>query len=342
MKTSLFKKTVTAFSAIVMTTVSLSAASALEKVKFGTNWVPEGEHGGFYQAVADGTYAACGLDVEILPGGPQVNNRALLLAGKIDFHMGGNMQEVFDARKEDIPVTVVAAFFQKEPQVILTHPDQNLDTWDDLKNIDLLLGDAGFNSFYRWMIAEFGFKAEQRKPYTYNAAPFIANPKLGQQGYVTSEPFAVETQGGFKPNIFLLADYGYKTYSTTVEVLEPTLSKKPEAVKCFIEGSIIGWNTYLYGDQSKGNALIQKHNPDMSDAQLTYTIDKMKEYGIVDSGDSETLGIGAMTDERNQAFYDQLVAAGVMDKGLDISKSYTLDYVNKGVGLDLKKKLSGN
>ena len=324
MKTSLLKTTIIAASALAF---GATSSSALEKVKFGTNWVPEGEHGGFYQAAADGTYEACGLDVEILPGGPQVNNRALLLAGKINFHMGGNMQEAFDARKEDIPVTVVGAFFQKEPQVIVTHPGQNLDKWSDLKGIDLL-------------IAEVGFKAEQRKPYTFNPAPFIANTKVGQQGYVTSEPFSIETVGGFKPNIFLLADYGYKTYSTTIEVMEPFLKEKPEVVKCFIEGSIIGWNNYLYGDPSKGNALIQKQNPDMSSAQITYTIDKIKEYGIVDSGDSETLGIGAVTDERNKAFYEQLVAAGVMEAGLDISKSYTTQFVNKGLGLDLKKKLT--
>lgn len=337
MKTSILKSIVVAASALAF---SGASSHALEKVKFGTNWVPEGEHGGFYQAAADGTYEACGLDVEILPGGPQVNNRALLLAGKIDFHMGANMQEAFDALKEDIPVTVVGAFFQKEPQVIMTHPGQNLDKWNDLKGIDLLIGDAAFNSFYQWMIAEFGFKPEQRKPYTFNPAPFIANPKLGQQGYVTSEPFAVETVGGFKPNIFLLADYGYQTYSTTVEVMEPLLKEKPEIVKCFVEGSIIGWNNYLYGDPSKGNALIQKQNPDMSSEQIVYTIDKMKEYGIVDSGDSETLGIGAITDERNKAFYEQLVKAGVMEAGLDISKSYTAEFVNKGLGLDLKKKLT--
>ena len=136
------------------------------------------------------------------------------------------------------------------------------------------------------------------------------------------------------------ADYGYKTYSTTVEVMEPLINEKPEVVKCFIEGSIIGWNNYLYGDPSKGNALIQKQNPDMSSEQIAYTIDKMKEYGIVDSGSSETLGIGSLTEERNNAFYEQLVKAGVMEAGLDISKSYTTEFVNKGLGLDLKKKLT--
>ncbi len=317
-------------------------AAALEKVKFGTNWVAEAEHGGFYQAVADGTYEKCGLEVEIVPGGPQVNNRALMLAGKIDFHMGGNMLFAFSAVEQNIPLKVIASFFQKEPQVIMTHPGQGLDTWESLKSIDLLIGNNGYQSFYQWMIAEFGFTAEQRKPYTYNAAPFLADKRSGQQGYVTSEPFTIEREGGFKPNIFLMADHGFDTYSTTVETMEKTLQEKPDAVKCFIDGSAIGWVNYLYGDSKAANDLIRKHNPDMSMEQILYSIDKMKEFGIVDSGDSETLGIGAMTDERHKSFFDKMVKAGVVKGDIDYKKTYILDYVNKGVGVDLKKKLLGN
>ncbi len=315
-----------------------SGAQALDKVKFGTNWVAEPEHGGFYQAQADGTYAACGLDVEIIPGGPQVNNRAQMLAGKLDFHMGGNMLQAFSAYEQKIPLVVIAAFFQKEPQVIMTHPGQGLDSWDSLKDIDLLIGTNGFQSFYQWMIKEHGFKAEQRKPYTFNPAPFLADKRSGQQGYVTSEPFAIKTKGGFMPNVFLLADYGFNTYSTTVEVMQDTL-KKPEVVKCFIDGSITGWVNYLYGDPSKGNVLIQKHNPDMSDAQIAFSIETMKKHGIVDSGDSLKLGIGAMTAERHKSFFDKMVAAGVANSAVDVDKTYNLDYVNKGHGLELKKKL---
>ncbi|WP_018700913.1 ABC transporter substrate-binding protein [Amorphus coralli] len=316
-------------------------AAALEKVKFGTNWLPEAEHGGYYQAAADGTYEACGLDVEIVPGGPQVNNRALLLAGRIQFHMGGNLIQAYSAVEQDIPLKVVAAHFQKEPQVIMTHPDQGLDTWESLKDIDLLLSDEGFQSFFQWMVAADGFREEQRKPYTFNPAPFLADPRVGQQGYVTSEPFAIETKGGFKPNIFLIADQGFDTYATTVEVMQKTLDEMPEAVRCFVDGSAIGWYTYLYGDPSAGDAVIQEANPDMSTEQLAYTREKLREYGIVDSGDSLELGIGAMTDARFKSFYEKMVASGVLPEGIDVSAAYTLDYVNKGVGLDLRKTLTG-
>ncbi|WP_249690481.1 ABC transporter substrate-binding protein [Stappia sp. WLB 29] len=328
--------------ALVLVSISASGSLAQEAVTFGTNWLAQAEHGGYYQAVADGTYEACGLDVTIVSGGPQVNNRALMLAGKIDFLMGGNMLQAFFALREDIPVVVVAADFQKEPQVIITHPGKYESFEAMAGTAPLLIGDNGFASYYQWMISEFGFTVEQRRPYTFNPAPFLADPAAGQQGYVTSEPFAVEREGGFVPDIYLIADYGFSTYATTVETMADTIANRPEVVKCFVEGSAIGWNNYLYGDNSAANAAIKAANPEMSDEQIAFSIEKMKEYGIVDSGDTETMGIGAMTDERMTDFYQKMVKAGVIEDGLDIKKTYTLEFVNKGVGLDVKKKLTGN
>ncbi|RST84526.1 ABC transporter substrate-binding protein [Aquibium carbonis] len=328
----------TAALSVLLASISPLAAQAAEKVIFATNWLAQAEHGGYYQAVADGTYAACGLDVEIMQGGPQVSGRPLLLAGRIDFYMGGNMLQAFSAVEQNIPLRVVAASFQKEPQVLMSHPGQGLDTWEDLKNAEqYILGDEGFQSYFQWMITDFGFDAAKRVPYTFNPAPFIANPKSVQQGYVTSEPFAVEREAGFKPNLFLLADYGFETYATTIETMQKTIDERPEVVQCFVDGSAKGWYNYLYGDNAAANEMIKADNPDMNDEQIAFSIETMKEFGIVDSGDTETMGIGAMTAERIAGFYGSMVKAKVVADGLDIAKSYTLDFVNKGVGLDLKK-----
>ncbi len=313
-------------------------AAAAEKVTFGTNWLAQAEHGGYYQAIADGTYAACGLDVSIMQGGPQVSGRPMLLAGKIDFYMGGNLLQAFDAVQQGIPLRIVAADFQKDPQVMMSHPGQGLDTWQDLKNAEqYIIGDEGAQSFFQWMVTDLGFDAAKRVPYTFNPAPFVANPKSIQQGYATSEPFAVEKQGGFKPNVFLLADNGFSTYANTVEVMQGTIDGRPDVVKCFVEGSAKGWYNYLYGDNKAANAMIKKDNPDITDDQIAFSIAQMKSYGIVDSGDSEKLGIGAMTDDHIAKFYRTMVAAKVLPDGIDIKKAYTLDFVDKGVGMDLKK-----
>ena len=314
------------------------AVRAEDKVTFGTNWLAEPEHGGFYQAVADGTYKKYGLDVTIQQGGPQGNNRLLLAVGKIDFYMGSNLIQAFSAVEQGIPTLVVAAMFQKDPQILMSHPGVGLDTFTDLKKSNnILLSKEGVASYFQWMKAEYGFKDEQAKPYVFNAAPFIADKMAVQQGYVTSEPFAVEREGKFKPNIFLLADNGFETYSTTVETTRTMVEKKPDVVKRFVEASIIGWYNYLYGDSKAANMLIKKDNPEMTDEQIAFGLAKMKEYKIIETADTDSMGIGAMTDDHIKKFFDEMVKSGVVKANLDYKKAYVLDYVNKGVGKDLKK-----
>jgi NitT/TauT family transport system substrate-binding protein len=313
-------------------------AQALDKVSFGTNWVAEAEHGGHYQALVDGTYRRYGLDVTIVPGGPQVNNRILLPVGKLDFFMSANTLQSFDAVEQNIPTLAVAAMFQKEPQVLMAHPDQGIDKFEDLKKLTLFISKEGLASYFQWLKADFGFSESQVKPYTSNAQPFLADKKSAMQGYVTSEPYAIEKQAGFKPKVFLIADQGFNSYSTLIETRRDLVEKKPDLVQRFVDASIIGWANYLYGDNKAANAMIKRNNPEMTDELLAYSIAKMKEYGIVDSGDTATLGIGAMTDARMQNFYDKMVRAGVVKPSVALAKSYTLQFVNKKVGLDLRPK----
>jgi NitT/TauT family transport system substrate-binding protein len=311
-------------------------AQALDQVRFGTNWVAEAEHGGFYQALADGTYKKYGLDVTIVPGGPNVNNRILLPVGKIDFFMSANSLQSFDAVAQNIPTIAVAAAFQKDPQVLIAHPD--VQTFDELKTRTLFVSKEGMASYFQWLKADFGFDEAKVKPYTFNPQPFIADKNSAMQGYVTSEPYAIEQQAHFKPKVFLIADHGFNSYSTLIETRRDLVEKKPDLVQRFVNASAIGWYHYIYGDPSAGNALIKQQNPEMTDGLLAYSIAKMKEYGIVDSGDSLKLGIGAMTDARMKSFFDKMVRAGVIKAGIDYQRAYTLQFVNKGVGLDLRPK----
>ena len=313
-------------------------AQALDKVAFGTNWLAEGEQGGFYQALADGTYRKHGLDVTIVPGGPNTNNRILLPVGKIDFFLSANTLQSFDAVAQNIPTVEVAALFQKDPQVLIAHPDQGIEKFTDLKNLTLFISQEGVASYFQWLKADYGFKDSQVKPYTFNAQPFLLDKRSAMQGYVTSEPFAIEKQAKFTPKVFLLADQGFSAYSTLIETRRDLVDKKPDLVQRFVDASIIGWTNYIYNDNAAGNALIKKYNPDMSDDLLAYSVAKMKQYGIVDSGDATTLGVGAMTDARFKEFFDEMVRAGIVKAGLDYKKGYTLQFVDKKVGLDLRPK----
>jgi NitT/TauT family transport system substrate-binding protein len=324
--------------ALLAGVLPVSAQTALDKVSFGTNWVAEGEHGGFFQALADGTYKSYGLDVTIVPGGPNDNNRMLLIAGKLDFFMAANTLMSFDAAANNVPVVSVAAIFQKDPQVLLTHPEAKISKLEELKPLTLFVSKEGITSYFQWLKSEYGFNENKVRPYTFNPQPFIVDKQSAMQGYVTSEPFAIEKTAKFKPGIILLADYGFNTYSTLIETRRELVDKKPDLIQRFVDASVIGWYHYLYGDNTPANALIKKLNPEMTDELLAYSVNKMKQYGIVDSGDTLRDGIGAMSDSRTANFFDKMVRAGVVRADIDFRKAYTLRFVNKGVGLNLRPK----
>ena len=328
-----------AVSAALAGLISLSGpAFALDKVTFGTNWLADPEAGGYYQAVVDGTYAKYGLDVTILPGGPQSNGGMLLVAGKIQFFMQGDMIGDFLEVEQNIPTMAVAADFQKDPQVFMSHPGVGLDKWTDLPKATAFVSNGALASFYAWMRLAWGFKEENVKPYNFNSAPFIADKNSIQQGYLTSEPFEVERQGGFKPNVFLLADQGYSTYSTLIEARRDLVASNPDLVQRFVDASAVGWYHYLYGDNTKANEAIKRDNPEITDEQIAFSVAKLKEYGVVDSGDTLKLGIGAMTDARVKDFFDKMVKIGIVKPDTDYKKAFTTQFVNKGVGVDQRPK----
>ena len=330
-----------ALKAVLMATVmtACSTAFAQDKVSFGTNWRAQGGHGGFYQALADGTYTKFGLDVTIVQGGPQVNNRPLLAAGKIDFLMAGNLLHSFDNVKNGIPTIAVAAFFQRDPQILMAH-EGSYKSFADLKGAKtILVGKDGQFSYWQWLKSEHGFKDEQLKPYNFSLAPFLQDKMLVQQGYASSEPISAAAQGA-RPKVFLLAEQGWSTYSTTVETRADLVKSKPDLVKRFVDASIIGWYNFIYGDRKAANALIRQANPEMTDAGIDAEVVKFMELNIIDSGDATTKGIGAIDMRRVRGFYDTMVQAGLYKAGeVDVAKAITDQFVNQGVGLDVKKKL---
>jgi NitT/TauT family transport system substrate-binding protein len=311
-------------------------SAALDKVTLATNWKAEAEHGGFYQAVATGIYRRHGLDVTIRMGGPQVNNPQLLAGGAIDFNVGASSFAALNYAKAGVPVSTVAAIFQKDPQVLIAHPGQGNDSLAALKGKPILIAPAARTTFWKFLQIQFGFTDDQIRPYTFNMAPFLADRKAVQEGYLTSEPFTLR-KAGVKPVVLLLADYGFDSYSTTIECQTRLVATHPDLVQRFVDASIEGWYGYLYGDPRPANALIQKDNPEMTDDLLAYGLAEMKRHGVVDSGDAATLGIGAMTDKRWRAFADSMIRAGLYPKGLDLAKAYTPRFVNRRVGMAAKK-----
>jgi NitT/TauT family transport system substrate-binding protein len=305
------------------------AAGQLTPIRFATDWRAQAEHGGFYEALANGEYRKRGLDVTLVQGGPGSNVPQLLAAGSVDLGMGSNSFIVMNLANENVPVKAVAAMFQKDPQVLIAHPGQGINAIADLKGHPILLSDASVTAFWVWLKAKYGFTDDQVRKYTFNAAPFLADKRAAQQGYVTSEPYTIEKQAGLKPQVFLLADNGYPGYATMVLAPDSLITRNPAAVKAFVEASAQGWRDYLYGDPKPADALILKDNPEMTQDVLDQARAKLKAYGIVDGGDAKTGGIGVMTDARWQTFFDMAAGQGVYPKTLDYHRAYTLDFVKK-------------
>jgi NitT/TauT family transport system substrate-binding protein len=299
-----------------------ATAQPLQRVVFSTDWLAQAEHGGFYQAVAEGTYRKYGLDVQIRMGGPQVNGLQLLAAGQIDIAMVDALQ-VLSAIEQNVPVVAFAATFQKNPTVVIAHP--GINRLEDLKGKPIAIGAASNTTFWPWLRRKYGFTDDQKRPYGFSVQPFLADRSLSQQGFVTSEPFSIE-KGGVRPMVFLLADFGYPPYSEALVVTRTTLAGRGDALERFLRASAEGWRSYL-ANPTPGNALIKQANPEMSDELLAFGVRKLNEFGIVASGDARKFGLLTMTDARWQATIDFLRSVGLAKSGVDYGRAYTLDLV---------------
>ncbi|MGU3627249.1 ABC transporter substrate-binding protein [Comamonas sp. C24C] len=307
MKTARFLKPLTCAAMLACGLSGLGHAE--EKFVYMTNWYAQAEHGGFYQAVATGLYKKHGLDVSIKMGGPQVNITQMMAAGQADCVMGSSDLQMVQMREGGVPVTTVAAVFQKDPQVLIAHED--VKRFEDLKGKTILIAASAQRGYWPWLKAKYGFTDSQTRPYTFNIQPFLVDKNSAQQGYLTSEPFAIQ-KAGVRANTLMFSDQGFPAYATTISCMDKTVKERSKAVQAFVTASMEGWKSYL-ADPAPANALIKKDNPNMTDEQLAYSVGKLKEMNMVAGGDAAKLGIGVMTDARVKASYDFLVSARLID-----------------------------
>ena len=311
--------------ALAATLMATLPAASQDKFSFTTNWFAQSEHGGFYQAAAGGLYKKEGLDVQIRMGGPQVNVMQLMAAGQTDCVMA-DVAQTIKGWEQGVAAVTVAAAFQKDPQVLIGHPGA-LNRLDDLKGKTILISPAGQQTYWPWLRNKLGLNDAQVRPYTFNIQPFIADKNVVQQGYLSSEPWEIEKQAGFKPAVFLLADHGWPPYSTTIVCMEKTIRERPRAVAAFVRASMQGWHDYLKGDPKAANALIRRDNPAMTNERLAVGIRLMNDTGMVLGGDAARLGVGSMTDERMKVIRDLMVQLGQLDPKIDVKRTYTLQFV---------------
>ncbi len=308
---------------------NMSAEDNLIEITFATDWKAQAEQGGFYQALAAGLYEKNGLKVKIIQGSSNVNVPRLIASNAIEFGIGSNSFIPLNMVANKIPGKAVMAIFQKDPQIIMTHPENDIRNLEDMRDLPIMISDASIGAFWLWLKSKYGFTDSQIRKKTFSLAPFLSNKSSIQQGYLTSEPFLVEKEADFAPRVFLLADYGYPSYGAMVLASSEVITNNPEIVKAFVDASIEGWRQYIYEDPSLGNELIMLENNEMKEDILFQAIKKIRNYELVSNEISKGLDIGLMTDIKWESFFETMASNGVYEKNLKWRESFTLDFINK-------------
>ncbi len=317
---------------LVAAVVAVSGAQAQtrDKVVFGLSWLPQAEHCGFFQAQATGIYAAAGLDVELVQGGPGVNVAQLVAAGRYHYAMGSALTTL-NMRVNNVPGVTIASMFQKSPQTLVAHPDQGITKLEDLKTRRVAVANFSRTTFWAWLKAAYGFDDTQLRPYVYNPSTFVADPSSVQQGFITEDAFFLGQALGKPPVTLLLADYGYPDYQTTIFGVESEIAARPQVAQRFVDATIKGYASCMTGDPKPAFEAIKAAMAEQSLELSAFKVAQMKKYELVTGGDAATHGIGAMTDERWKRIFDVMSDAGVYAKDLNWRAAYRLDFVNKKV-----------
>ena len=296
---------------------------AQDKVVVITNWFAQAEHGGIYQALASGLYKKHGLDVTVKMGGPQVNAIQLLAADQADFIMNRDFA-VLQGVSKGLPLVTVLAPMQFDAQGLLTHDD--VPNLASLKDKTILIASTAHLYWWPWLKKKYGYTDAQTRPYTGNLQPFFADNNVVQQAFPTSEPYQV-AQKGMKYRFFPFAAEGYPPYHGALVTLQKTIDAKPDMVARFVRATAEGWKSFL-ADPAPAAVLIKRENPNMTDGEIAFAVQKLKDSQAVTGGDAAQLGIGAMTEARWKKNFDFMVESGLLSPSTEWRKAYTTRFID--------------
>jgi NitT/TauT family transport system substrate-binding protein len=294
--------------------------SQLIPVTLQTDWYPQAEHGGFYNALVKGYYKEAGLDVTILPGGPNVTPTKLLVTGAANFAMDSS-DHVLVSEAEGLAIVAVGATMQQDPQAVMLHAEDPATCFEDLEGRTIAAVPGA--SWFQYLIHKFGFKNTKEIPATFTVANFLHDPQYIQQIFVTSEPFYVQKEGQ-KIKILLIKDTGYAPYRVFC-CTRTYLEKNRDVVQKFVAASIRGWRDYMQ-DPAAADAEIAKRNPEMNKDQMEFSWKALKDGGFVSGPDASGATTGKFEAQRWTDIYQILRELNVITKDIDPTQAYTLDF----------------
>lgn len=298
-----------------------AAAPGLTKVRFQTDWFPQPEHGGYYQALAKGYYAEEGLDVEIVPGGPNAQVMTGVATGRAQIGMT-NGDDVFVAVSRGVPLKAVAAEMQRDAQGILYHEENPIRDLRDLDGKTIMAG-AG-SVWIQFVQQRYGIRFNLL-PLVGDLARFMNDPRFVQQCFVTNEPFFAGRRGA-KVGALLIAHPGYEPYRV-IFTSDAFLAQNPEVVRKFVRASLRGWIDYLTGDPAPGNALLKQKRPDLPEEFFAYSIRAMNAYRLVLGDPTRGEKMGQLMPTRIETQLKLLRELGVTERELRVEDVATFDFL---------------
>lgn len=296
-------------------------APAPLKVRLITDWYPQPEHGGFYHALLKGWYREAGLDVEIVPGGPNTFAIQRVATGQGEFGMGST-DDVLLARDRGIPVVALGATMQHDPQGILVHMASPVRDFPDLEGRSIAVTPGA--SWFKYVVKKYGLKNVREVAHTYSTASFVKDTNYIQQCFLTSEPFFAR-QAGVPARVLLIKDSGYAPYRVFF-TREDFLRDRPGAVRAFTAASLRGWVAYL-DDPAPVHAEIRRRNPELDAAKMQFSLEALKEHRFVTGDPACGEAPGRFTDARWQFQCDTLRDLGLIRGRFPVTEAYTRDFL---------------
>jgi NitT/TauT family transport system substrate-binding protein len=301
------------------------ASSGLTPVTLQTDWYPQPEHGGFYDAQIRGYYKDEGLDVRILPGGPYVNAAQQVSAGTVQFAMGSS-DNTLESVGNGVPLIAVGATMQHDPQAIMVHQDSPVHSFQDLDGHAVAIR-LGASTWFEYLVKRYQLKNVREIPATYSVANFLQDPGYIQQIFVTSEPFFAR-QAGVPVRAMLISQAGYDPYRVFL-TSRLFLQEHPEVVGKFVRASLRGWRDYLVHPDDV-NAEIAKLNPAMSVPQMKFSYEALRDQHFITGEAANGADLGRFDPARWTNMYQQLLDLKVIQKPFDPGIAYTMQFMPKG------------
>jgi NitT/TauT family transport system substrate-binding protein len=297
------------------------SANGLFPVKFLTDWYPQPEHGGFYDALVKGYYKDEGLDVTIVPGGPYIVVDQQVAANAVQFGMASS-DKVLEAIGNDEPLVAIGATMQHDPQGIMVHADSPVHTFADLEGHTVAVKPG--STWFAYLEKRFNYQSLRTIPATYSISNFLQDPNYIQQAFITSEPFFAR-KACAQVRVLLTSDTGYDPYRVFV-TSTTFLKEHPEIVAKFVRASLRGWRDYL-NDPTAANETISKLNPAMSRDQMAFTFQALKDGHFITGSDPGGSQLGQFDPARWQTMYQQLLALNIIKKPFDPKIAYTTQFL---------------